>query len=134
MKKKPNQTILIIEDDQQDAEFTIQALSQASEHIPYIHLSNADELKDFDYEKHGIGMIFLDIKMPRVYGLDLLKSIKSHPFAKNIPIIIFSSSSIPQEVKEAKILGIYDFIVKPINIDHYFEIVKEAYFKILKNN
>ena len=131
---KKNQAILIVEDELQDAEFTIKALRQTSDKLSFIHISDVDDLRGFDYQAQQISMIFLDMKMPKVTGLELLHLIMDNQDTKQIPIVVLSSSSMPKQEKEAKKMGIYDFIVKPINIDQYYAVVKNVYWSIVKGN
>lgn len=121
---------MIIEDDLQDANFTIRALKQASQNLTYFHLSDVEELAQFDYDAHPVDLILMDMKMPKLSGIELLKSIKENPKSAQIPIVVLSSSQMPKEKQEAQQLGIYDFIIKPINIEQYYEVVKQAYINV----
>lgn len=127
-----NQSVVIIEDELQDAEFTIRALKQVSKQLNIIHISDVDDLISFDFESKKIAMIFLDMKMPKIAGLELLQLIKNNPDVQTIPIIVLSSSSMPKQEAQAKQMGVFDFIVKPINIDQYYAVVKNAYLSVMK--
>ena len=100
-----NLSILIIEDDPQDAEFTIRALKQVPDQLNFIHISDVDDLMSFDFEANPISVIFLDLKMPKIADLELLQLVKKHPMSSQIPIVVLSSSSMPQQQKQAKLMG-----------------------------
>ena len=78
-------------------------------------------------------IILLDIKMPRVDGLEVLRQLKSHPKFKTIPVIMLTSSAEDQDIKMAYQLGANSYIVKPVDFDKFMEVAAhiELYWMVL---
>ncbi|NJO02214.1 MAG: response regulator [Bacteroidia bacterium] len=134
MKKKDKASILIIEDDYNDAEFTIKAIKRMSAPPPFIHLSNINEFMEFDFNQHQVGLILLDMKLPKVKGLEILEKIKANRSSCDIPVVVFTSSELPSDVEKAKAMGVRDYVVKPISIDRYFQSVQRVCNQWLSHN
>src|SRR5690348_7474077 len=113
--------ILIIEDSDEDAELTIRALKKHNLKI----LRLIDGVEGLDY-MNGNGkfsarnlsakprVIFLDLKMPRIDGLELLSKIKSNNDTKSIPVVVLASTEDDPNIKRAYDLGANSYIVKPV--------------------
>jgi two-component system, response regulator len=126
--------IILVEDSPGDAKLTIFALQSAHVANPVVHLKDGDEAIEYifatgSFEKRNVentpAIILLDLKMPKVNGIDVLKKIKSDESTRNIPVIIFTSS---QEENDARIcynLGANSFVVKPFEYNKFEEIIKE---------
>src|SRR6185312_1607782 len=93
--------ILLVEDNPHDAEMTIRALKKANLANKLIHVKDGVEALDFIFAKGTFAdrdienkpkVILLDIKMPRVDGIEVLRQIKSHEETKTIPVVIMTSS------------------------------------------
>ena len=121
--------ILLVEDNMQDAELTIRSLkkSNLAQHI--LHLRDGAEAIKFllpDEAAHtptNIKMILLDLKMPKVNGLEVLKRIKSNDYMKTIPIIILTSSKQEHDISQALSAGVNSYVVKPVSFDQFSETV-----------
>jgi two-component system, response regulator len=70
-------------------------------------------------------VILLDLKLPKVDGLDVLRRIKGDPRTSAIPIVVLTSSSEQRDVVESYKLGVNSYIVKPVNFERYTETVRE---------
>ena len=70
-------------------------------------------------------MVFLDLKLPKVSGLDVLRRIKSDPATKTIPVVVLSSSREEPDIKTAYALGVNSYIVKPVDFEKFVEAVGE---------
>ncbi len=126
--------ILIVEDNQEDAELTIRALKKHHLANNIVHLGDGAEALDFIYGQ-GIysgrdinqipKVILIDLKMPKVSGLEVLKAIKSDPRIKMIPVVILTSSAEDPDIKEAYELGANSYIVKPVDFNVFFKTVSE---------
>ncbi|MCJ7572628.1 MAG: response regulator, partial [Candidatus Thermoplasmatota archaeon] len=70
-------------------------------------------------------VVLLDIKLPRINGLEVLRRIKSHPEAKKIPVILLTSSSEEKDIIESYCLGANSYISKPVDFNKFMEIVNQ---------
>ncbi|MBD3362532.1 response regulator [Candidatus Dojkabacteria bacterium] len=127
--------ILLIEDDPNDAELIL--LSLRNNHISNnIHLvSDGEEALDFLFCKNQYSdrnknenpkLILLDLKLPKLHGLEVLKLIKDNPKTKNIPVIILTSSNLQADIEKGYELGANSFIQKPVDFDKFSEVVKKV--------
>jgi len=108
-------TILIVDDDADDIELFCLAVGEIDDAIKCIHARTGEEalqllrknlLRKPDY-------IFLDLNMPRMNGKQCLGMIKKDPEFSEIPVIIYSTSKLPEDYKETKSLGAVHFLTKP---------------------
>lgn len=126
--------ILVVEDNPEDAELTIRALTKQRLANKIVHLMDGAEALDFIYG-HGNytgrdtnqvpKVILIDLKMPKVSGLEVLKQIKSDPRLKSIPVVILTSSAEDPDIKEAYSLGANSYIVKPVDFNVFFKTVAD---------
>ena len=120
-----NQHILLIDDDEDDQEIFLSALNQISASVKCNAFSEAHEaLKQLVSKEITPQVIFLDLNMPVMSGQQFLMEIKKIEDLKNIPIIIFSTSSHSGTIKLTKEMGAHDFITKPNNFDELVNILK----------
>ncbi|WP_343694347.1 response regulator [Flavobacterium sp.] len=115
--------ILQIDDDIDDCEFFMEAL-QAVSTAEYVSIQNPVEaLNKLIHKKISPDVIFLDLNMPIMSGLEFLIEIKKQESIKNIPIIVFSTSQFEEIKKKAKNYGADDFISKPNNLNELKKIL-----------
>jgi CheY-like chemotaxis protein len=109
--------ILIVDDDPDDVQFFCNALYKSNKPYYCISVTNAEEALLF-IENTLINpeFIFLDLNMPRVDGKECLIKLKSNPQSKNIPVIVYSTTSHKKEIEELYKLGAAKFITKPDNM------------------
>jgi two-component system response regulator len=126
--------ILIVEDNQEDAELTIRALKKNHLANKIVHLMDGAEALDFIYGNgnfagrnvnHLPKVILVDLKMPKINGLEVLKALKSDPRTKPIPVVILTSSAEDPDIKKAYELGANSYIVKPVDFNVFFKTVAE---------
>lgn len=123
-------SILVVEDNPDDQVLTIRSLKAASEGSPVIVLEDGQEALDFLFgdnpskELDSLGVVLLDVKLPRVSGLEVLKSIRSSPLTNWLPVVMVTSSDEPADLLEAYRLGANSFITKPINYREFTEQMK----------
>jgi len=126
--------ILLVEDSPGDARLTTFALKNAQVTNPVVHLKDGDEALEYifttgAYAKRNTEntplIILLDLKMPKVNGIEVLKKIKSDESTKIIPVIIFTSSKDENDAKKCYRLGANSFVVKPLEYNKFEEIIKE---------
>ena len=126
--------ILIVDDSVDDAELAIRALRKHHLTSKLIHLTDGVEALDFLY---GTGrfsernidikpkVIFLDLKMPRLSGLQVLEKIKADPNLRSIPIVILTSSAEDPDVKTSYALGANSYIVKPVEFENFAKTISD---------
>jgi CheY-like chemotaxis protein len=125
--------ILLAEDNMDDAMLTIRALTKSGFVNKIHHVIDGVEALDFMYcrgiyasrniQKHP-KLILLDLKMPKVSGMEVLEKIKSDPNFKSIPVVILTSSKEDPDIKKCYILGANSYIVKPVESDNFFQAIK----------
>ena len=126
--------ILLVEDSMDDAEMTIHALRRKNLANKLIHLVDGEEALDFLY---GTGkfagrdtnvkpkLILLDLKMPKVNGMEVLERVKTDEATKIIPVVILTSSKEDPDLNKCYELGANSYIVKPVEFESFVEAVTE---------
>lgn len=125
--------ILLVEDNPNDVELTLHALKEnnLSNHIEVVR--DGAEALDFifgqgDYSHRGSDrhprVILLDLKLPKVDGLEVLKRLKSDPHARMIPVVVLTSSREERDIVESYQLGVNSYIVKPVDFEQFTEAVR----------
>jgi CheY-like chemotaxis protein len=113
MKKSP--TVFIADDDPDDVELLVEAIGQVDESatclIAYDGEQAIQKLKSSAFTLPDI--IFLDLNMPRINGMQCLAEIRKLQKLKDVPVVIYSTSSIPNDIEETKKLGAAHFLTKP---------------------
>lgn len=126
--------IILVEDNPDDAELALHALKKNRIANSLIHLKDGEEALDYifckgQYEKRNISdipkVILLDIKMPKVDGLEVLKRIKADPIIRIIPVVLLTSSKEEKDILESYQLGANSYIVKPVNFDSFVKAVSD---------
>ena len=126
--------ILLVEDNMDDAEMTIHALRKNNLANKLIHMMDGEEALDFLF---GTGkfigrdvslkprLILLDLKMPKVDGMEVLEKVKSNNATKKIPVVILTSSKEDPDVSRCYELGANSYIVKPVEFESFINAVSE---------
>lgn len=126
--------ILIVEDNPDDAELAIRALKKSHLANNVTHLIDGAEAIDFllglgKYSGRDINnvpkVILLDLKMPKVNGLEVLERIKAEPHTKMIPVVILTSSAEDPDIKRSYQLGANSYIVKPVEFNNFAKIISD---------
>jgi two-component system response regulator len=124
--------IVLVEDNIEDAELTIRALKKQNMANNLIHLSNGAEALDFIfaqgiYEGRNLNvkpkLILLDLKMPKVNGIEVLRELKANETSKAIPVVVLTSSREDPDIKVCYDLGVNSYIVKPVEFDGFLKAV-----------
>jgi two-component system, response regulator len=136
--------ILLVEDNPDDVEMTLHALQahNLSNRIEVVR--DGAEALDFmfrsgDYagrdEVDQPKLILLDLKLPKISGLDVLKRIKSEPRTAAVPVVVLSSSAEDRDIKECYRLGVNSYIVKPVDFERFTDAVRQLglYWLLLNN-
>ena len=122
------QKILLIDDDEDDQEIFLTALAMASAEVQCTAINNAREaLHQLLQKQIAPDLIFLDLNMPIMNGQQFLVEIKKHDALKDIPVIVFSTSSHVNTIKISRDLGAFDFITKPDKFDDLVMILETLF-------
>lgn len=134
MKEDKTVEILLVEDSDQDAELSMRALKKNNITNNIVRLSNGEEALDFifgrgEFEQRSIKnqpkVVLLDLKMPKVDGMEVLKEIRNNIETENLPVVILTSSKEERDLVESYKLGVNSFIVKPVEFDNFTKAVAE---------
>jgi two-component system response regulator len=124
--------ILLVEDNPYDAEMTIRTLKKKNLTNSLIHLKDGAEALDFlftkgDYEGRKISqnpkVILLDLKMPKLNGIQVLSTIRQDERTREIPVVVLTSSREDPDIRECYRLGVNSYIVKPVDFDKFIDAV-----------
>lgn len=124
--------VLLVEDNESDAEMTIRSLRKNNLANSLLHLTDGAQALDFifaegSYEHRKIAdtlkVILLDLKMPKVNGLEVLKKIKSDSRTKKIPVVMLTSSKEDPDIAQAYELGANGYVVKPVEFDQFYKAI-----------
>jgi len=126
--------ILLVEDNPLDAELSMRGLQSAKLFNRIVWLKDGQEALDYVYrrghyaqrEAGDPGLILLDLKMPRVDGLEVLATLKSDVDTKKIPIVVMTSSQEEKDVVKSYDLGANSYVVKPVNFEDLVDVARQA--------
>ena len=124
--------ILLVEDNPNDLELTLEALNEQNLANRVIPLNDGVEAMEYllykgkfeNREKENPAVILLDIKMPRMDGIEVLQAIKTNPELKTIPVVMLTSSREEPDLKKCYDLGVNAYVVKPVNFKDFFNAIK----------
>lgn len=126
--------IVLVEDNPSDAELMIRALKKHNLANRIVLLKDGAEALDFLLAEPGAGrpggpvtprVVLLDIKLPKVDGLEVLRRMKSDERTREIPVVIMTSSNQERDIKTAYGLGVNSFVTKPIKFQEFAKVVAE---------
>jgi two-component system response regulator len=143
---EPNQVeILLVEDNPHEAELTIRSLKKYNLANKLLHIDDGEEALEFIFSRGRYSnnqkpfspkLILLDLKLPKVDGLEILRQIKGDERTKAIPVAVLTSSKEERDILESYKLGVNSYIVKPVNFESFTKAVSELglYWVILNQN
>ena len=128
---KTSKKILLAEDNPKDAELMFLALEGYN--LDIIHVSDGAEALDYLYCRGNFSdrepgnpiVIFMDLKMPKLDGMQVIKQIKSDENLKSIPVVMLTSSREEKDLVESYSLGVNAYVVKPVNFEKFMETIKQ---------
>jgi CheY-like chemotaxis protein len=126
--------ILLVEDDRRDVELTLAALDEHKLANKVALARDGEEALDYLYSRGNFTsraggnpiFVLLDLKMPKVTGLEVLRQIKADPQLRAIPVIVLSSSREQADLDECYKLGVNAYVVKPVEFAEFMAAVKEV--------
>ena len=126
--------VLLVEDNSHDAEMTIRALRKVNLANHLVHVKDGEEALDFIFVRGKFSgrdsddlpkVILLDIKMPKVDGIEVLRQLKSSEYSRSIPIVIMTSSKEEQDIINSYQLGVNSYVVKPVDFEGFARAVSQ---------
>ncbi|HMF73828.1 MAG TPA: response regulator [Flavitalea sp.] len=145
LKIKPttNIEILLVEDNKTDAMLTIRTLKKNNLGNNILHLIDGAQALDFIFARGEFKLrnienkpkvIFLDLKMPKVSGLEVLEIIKNDERTRYIPVVMLTSSKEEKDIIESHRLGVNSYVVKPVSFDVFSRTIADLGFYWLMTN
>jgi len=127
-------SILLVDDNSRDTELVLDVLAQHNLANEVVALRDGVEALDYlyrrgqfaDRNKGQPAVVLLDLKMPKVDGIEVLRQIKGDPQLKTIPVVVLTSSREEQDVVNSYDLGVNAYIVKPVLFPEFVEAVKQV--------
>jgi two-component system response regulator len=124
--------ILLVEDNPDDIELTLRALKKHNLTNQVMVVNDGAQALDylFDAGSHGKNhpppkVVFLDLKLPKVDGREVLRRMKADPGTKLIPVVVLTSSKEEKDIVESYQLGVNSYVVKPLDFDKFVQAVSE---------
>jgi two-component system response regulator len=118
--------ILLIEDNPDDEELTLDALRNGGVRNDIAVVRDGAEALDFLYrdDKRLPHLVLLDLKLPKVSGLEVLRRIRSHPATRYIPTVILTSSSEQMDIQQSYVIGANSYVRKPVEFSEFVQAVQ----------
>ncbi len=127
-------SILLVEDEESDAELALRALSRSGLNLVVQHVRDGEEALNFIFgrgpfegnpARPSLKAVFLDLKLPKVDGLEVLRAIKADPQTRSLPVIILTSSMLAADVEACYTSGANSFVVKQVEFGDHSRVLKE---------
>jgi two-component system response regulator len=127
--------ILLVEDSPDDIELTLRTLNKhlvttrievvrdGAEALDYLLCTGPHAARSIELKPR---LVLLDLKLPKVNGLEVLRKIKSDPRSRTIPVVVLTSSSEDRDIAEAYQLGVNSYIVKPVDFKQFDEAIRQV--------
>lgn len=124
------QSILLVEDNPVDLDLTLRAFAKRKLSNPvHVARDGAEALSWIPRWEAGEpwpALILLDLKLPKVDGLEVLRQLKTHPALRVIPVVVLTTSSEDVDMQQAYRLGANSYIVKPVDFDKFMEVAAQV--------
>jgi CheY-like chemotaxis protein len=124
--------ILIADDDPGHVRLIEKNLTRAGLHNPVERFEDGAAILDFIFQRgerkrsaEASYLLLLDIRMPKVDGVEVLRQVKGHPELRKLPVIMLTTTDDPREVERCHALGCNNYIVKPVDYDKFAEAIKQ---------
>jgi two-component system, response regulator len=135
--------ILLVEDNPDDEFLIVRALRKHKVSNKVHVVRDGEEALDFllgrgRYEHSGgdrtLKLVLLDVKLPKVTGLEVLAEVKKNPRTQHIPIVLLTSSAMQEEMLRAYVDGANSFLQKPVDFDHFDELIRQVGYYWMRLN
>jgi CheY-like chemotaxis protein len=134
------QNILLVEDNPMDVDLALRAFKRRRL-VNTIEVARDGEealacLARWEAGETPPALVLLDLKLPRVDGLEVLRQLKAHPRFRNIPVVVLTTSAESADVRAAYELGANSYIVKPVDFDKFVEVAEhiDLYWTLINRN
>ena len=123
--------ILLVEDNIADVELTLRAFKKRGVSNPIMVARDGEEALDYVHRR-GVfadgaptpGIVLLDLRLPKVDGLEVLKELKAHPVYRHVPVVVLTTSAEDRDIKRSYELGASSYIVKPVEFEKFRDVVE----------
>lgn len=126
---KLSRPILLVEDNPMDVDLTRRAFAKRKLVNPFEVLRDGEEaltyIKRWEMDTPLPVVILLDLKLPKVDGLDVLRQVKEHPQFRTVPVVILTTSGEDSDVQAAYRLGANSYIIKPVDFEKFVEVAEQ---------
>jgi CheY-like chemotaxis protein len=134
--------ILLVEDNPLDAELTIRALKKGGLANKLLWLKDGEQALDYLFRRGAYAdrddilprLVLLDLKMPRVDGIEVLRTIKKDERTRRIPVVVMTSSQEERDVAQSYDFGVNSYVVKPVDFGAFADLARQAGFYWLAIN
>ena len=135
MKPYDDVEILLVEDNPDDAELTVRALRKANLANRIVHVRDGEEALDFLFARGQFRernadnvprLVLLDLKLPKVDGLEVLKAAKADPRIRLVPVVVLTSSREESDLIRSYHLGANSYIVNPVEFESFAAAIREV--------
>ena len=134
--------LLLVEDNESDAELTMRALKKGGLANKLLWVKDGEQGLDYLFRRGAFAgredvaprLVLLDLKMPRVDGIEVLKAVKADERTRRIPIVVMTSSQEERDVAQTYELGVNSYVVKPVDFAAVADVVRQAGFYWLAIN
>lgn len=140
MSKQNQYEIILVEDNPDDARLAIRELKKNNLVNNILHLKDGEEALNYFLEEDMKDksklprLILLDLKMPKVSGIEVLKELRGNKLTKSIPVVVFTSSKEDKDIIETYKLCINSYIVKPVNFIKFAKVIEDIGYYWLSIN
>lgn len=126
--------ILLVEDNPLDAEMTMRALTDGGLANRLLWVKDGEQALDYLFRRGNYverddtvpRLVLLDLKMPRVDGIEVLKAIKANERTRRIPVVVMTSSQEERDVAQSYELGVNSYVVKPVDFNSFANLARQA--------
>lgn len=135
--------VLLVEDTPEDAEMTIRTLNKHNLGNKLVWVKDGAAAVDFlfgqgEYAgragRDGLKVVLLDLHLPKVSGIEVLRRLKADPATRSIPVVVLTSSTEERDMKECYELGVNSFVSKPVEFEAFVKVVaKMGFYWLLVN-
>src|SRR5439155_18132464 len=116
--------ILLVEDNPNDAELTQRALKKTNLDVGLATVRDGAEALDYLFsDRPKPKVIFLDLKLPKIDGVEVLRRLRADDRLKSIPVVVLTSSQEERDINECYKLGVNSYVVKPVEFDKFYQVV-----------
>jgi CheY-like chemotaxis protein len=123
--------ILLVEDNAVDVDLTLRAFRRRKLANPVTVVRDGEEALDYVHRRGAFaddapipGLVLLDLRLPKVDGVDVLEAMKRHPVFRTVPVVVLTTSAEDRDVRRSYELGAAGYVVKPVEFEKFLEVVE----------